>query len=616
MKRPLYPLASASGVFDDDLYVSSNPEVQDTLRNGVYTSAVDYFCLFGYFQLVTTTRSLHTLPYRVGGHRYDYDEEGYLRGNADVRAQIAKGRYQTGLEHFLAQGYREICEGQRRPSPDHEAASLLFDLPGGIRPGARPYACIFHHHDPDGVVDRTVVESVRHLEALGADVWFVTTTGRRETLSPILPYVARILVKRDAREDYGSWHLALREVTPEVFDAYELLLLVNDTAFFPVADPAPMFRTMRRRGTSYWSITDSYKTRYHLDRNFMVLDARAREVLLPEFLHRFEQNRYLNPASEFIEYEIGLTEYAMAQGVTTGAYCGCDELLALSLADGARFRKEDLADCDPSTHFWDRLITYLGCPTLRRDLLLHNPSHVHYVDHWYELIDPAFLPAETIQGYLDRVGDPKREAVSRFRRKDFVPRFREPIDGSRAASPTLSLIRLPAEKPSPERITAWAEHVALARHYGLVGFCVRIDPDAPPDPEWFDVLCDPALDMPFCLGFTSLPGREISAAWRSAGNHPSYLRVKGRPVAALLAADKRSLEGTKSLDHFFWAILGNGGEPEEVGRDDVVFERVLLDRRRAASAGQPSYADAMDRAAHQVVAWGRAGRVRSPGRVD
>jgi hypothetical protein len=271
-----------------------------------------------------------------------------------------------------------------------------------------------------------------------------------------------------------------------------------------------------------------------------------------------------------------------------------------------RARQEDLADCDPAAHFWDRLITYLGCPTLRRDLLLANPLRVPYVDHWHELIDPSWLSADAIQAYVDRHRVSQPDVPSRYRRRDFVPRAQDGVDGTRAKAPVLCVINLSAEKPTTESVAAWVERAALARHYGLAGFCIRIDPDALPHGEWFERLATGVLGMPFCFAFTSLPGREVLAACASLHDSPWCLRAGDRALAVLMT-EHPDAHRAHARD-FSWASLRDAGNATPpASPDDVVFERVQVGQR-GTEPRTHAYAHDLERAARSVTSLRDAGQ--------
>jgi len=94
--------------FDEELYLSANPDVRAMLAQGTLSTALEHWRANGAEE--------HERGLRRSGFRdYDleYEEASYLRSNEDVRAAIQAGHFRDGYEHWIRYGRRECAEGHR-----------------------------------------------------------------------------------------------------------------------------------------------------------------------------------------------------------------------------------------------------------------------------------------------------------------------------------------------------------------------------------------------------------------------------------------------------------------------------------------------------------------------
>ncbi|MEP0870407.1 hypothetical protein NDA01_11395 [Trichocoleus desertorum AS-A10] len=91
-----------SGIFDENFYLSQNPDVAAAVAQGVLPNGLEHFLQFGASEGRDASASFKGL----------FNEVVYLAQNPDVAAAVAQGVFRNGLEHFLQFG---IDEG-RNPS--------------------------------------------------------------------------------------------------------------------------------------------------------------------------------------------------------------------------------------------------------------------------------------------------------------------------------------------------------------------------------------------------------------------------------------------------------------------------------------------------------------------
>ena len=143
--------------FDEAAYVRANPDVTVMVERGLFRSPLDHWQRAGSLEHSAGRR-------RSGFYEHDllYDEETYLRLNADVVALVRRRALGSGYEHWMRHGRIEFSRG-RRHAPFNASAHPLrpFRLPvgdaGGLLIGAveaPPEAALALRHadDPDTAV--------------------------------------------------------------------------------------------------------------------------------------------------------------------------------------------------------------------------------------------------------------------------------------------------------------------------------------------------------------------------------------------------------------------------------------------------------------------------------
>jgi hypothetical protein len=87
-----------SAYFDPTGYFASNPDVLSAVQAGVFATGLQHFEEFGVFEGRT--------PGATGGD-IQFDETYYLQQNPDVAAAVAAGTFSSGYEHFVKFGSSE-----------------------------------------------------------------------------------------------------------------------------------------------------------------------------------------------------------------------------------------------------------------------------------------------------------------------------------------------------------------------------------------------------------------------------------------------------------------------------------------------------------------------------
>jgi lipopolysaccharide biosynthesis protein len=399
--------------WDEELYLNSNPDLLRVMERGDFQSLYRHFVENGAAELTSPKQpEVRRLSFRLGGYTLDYDEATYLEDNADALIAIMRGERGTGLEHFFATGYGEALDGQREVYRSHRFPRLVASHPG-LAPRLGKRACLFVHWDRHGIVDDYVLDYLRALRVCGTDIWFITaTTTAASELDKVREMVAGIIVKADNGRDFVSWLVAWRALGAETFARYEQLLLVNDSIYFPLFDPAGMFDKMEKLKFDYWGVTDSRDwsfAQYHVQSYFVGLSREAIDRLLPVIIDRVAERPILTKRGQIVEYELAATQIAVSLGLSVGAACPIDDIREDVIRDGrlAPWRKYlqfGLEGLNPTMELWDLLITYYGCPVIKQELLRDNPRELTNIKEWPALLgEHSRVSVKTIKAHLSRI---------------------------------------------------------------------------------------------------------------------------------------------------------------------------------------------------------------------
>jgi lipopolysaccharide biosynthesis protein len=412
------------GLFDEDLYLSVNPDLSRGIRDGWLRSGKEHFFKHGRYEV--PSNEWRVFRFRLNGAVFDFDERAYLVDNPDVPVLISRGTYANGLDHFLHTGYHQCRDGLRALYAPHRFVKIL-GLEDGVAPfhPEKRYLTLFSHYDRDGLIDEYVLIYLDTLRNAGADICFITATDDPQELCKIRDRVFKIVIKNDAGRDFGSWYLALKALGQDSYADYDYLVFVNDSVYFPVCDPTYFFDHMRAVKLNMWGVTDSYELeQYHIQSFFVALDRKGREMVVPDFIRQYEAIAYMTKAGQIFSLEAGLTKTAMEARLSVGAYCSIqdireDVIRRHELAPWRRILQLGLGNVNPTQRLWDLLIKHYGCPALKIELLRDNPLCVE-TNGWERIVDRRFMDPAVIQSHLKRAKMPP-QLVSRAPLIDIRP---------------------------------------------------------------------------------------------------------------------------------------------------------------------------------------------------
>ena len=393
-------------LWDEDSYCSENEYVRFALSMGKYLNGFEHFCAVGSKEVA---RGSETLVIRLDGRSEEYSEERYLAANPDVAESIRIGAYPNGVSHLFAEGHREVSSGVRRLRPRWRRSSISAH---GRPEQHSDTLMVMVHFDPGGKVDPHVLLSIDTFASSGMDICAVTV-GLATSERAVLEERCIAVLERDENDDlrdFGAWALALQSLGDAFVDRYDRVILANDSAYFPACDPAPFLEALREQSCDVWGASDSLSGgRYHLQSFFLALSRDGRRTILPELTRRIGSHPAPTKLSLIQHFEIGLTQHALEEGLSVGAFRSVKDLARyssplhelLSPPDARPLSPLVLTITNQTHHFWRHTIRS-GLPFLKVELLRDNPLDVDLSDWERELAGAACTPA-MVRAHLDRV---------------------------------------------------------------------------------------------------------------------------------------------------------------------------------------------------------------------
>lgn len=262
---------------------------------------------------------------------------------------------------------------------------------------------LFAHYDPHGVVDDHVVHQLKALVQNDCAVAVITPSTRPDELAKFRPYAKDVIVKSDAGRDFGSWDLGIREYGAAL-EAYDSVIWMNDSTYFPLFDLKPMFDKMDSGDTDFWGIVDSNNVTWHVMSWFWSFN---RKIIKDGWFDWYvrEHNAAYSKWAQIHNYEMRIPRMLRAAGYSADAYVSSSRVSEHILGQ-TLLHPQDLAARAPDVgaygrpargpavgrtlqhpkadaarsgqfnmmhDFWQEIVVDLGCPAVKVELVRDNP---------------------------------------------------------------------------------------------------------------------------------------------------------------------------------------------------------------------------------------------------
>ena len=267
---------------------------------------------------------------------------------------------------------------------------------------------LFIHFDRNGRVAEHVRLYVRGLRDNGFSVIFVTNSGQCDDAHAraLRELCHAIVVRRNVGYDFGAIREALDHFgLPR--EGTRRLLIANDSVYGPLTPLSDMLARVDFEAADFWSATDSWQHRYHLQSYFLLA---GRRVLTDPAWRAFwlGVRQVSSRAWVVARYEVGLTQALLRGGLRCKAMWGYQDMLDRATT-GPPLRKMPAKIKDPlergralaieriraaaasrtplntTAELWRHLLRD-GFPFLKIELLRDNPAGVPDIAEWRDVV--------------------------------------------------------------------------------------------------------------------------------------------------------------------------------------------------------------------------------------
>lgn len=289
----------------------------------------------------------------------------------------------------------------------HRQSSFVEEWRGEQDLETARHLTVFSHYDRYGVVHDYVLYYLKQLGEAGYRILFVSNAPKLapETVSNLKPLCCSIVRCKNVGHDFGAYKEGIARI-PRL-DRLEALILTNDSVYGPFIPLHRVLLPADPEVSDVWSITDSWAHHYHLQSYFLLFHRAA--INHPEFARFWRSLRFVQSKTWIIQsYEVGLSKRLLGSGLRCQALFPYREA-ATTILDlmrrGGLLENERIGSTtegqfianmygaissgvplNPAHFFWDHLIGRMGCPFIKRELLLKNPARVPLLQYWERVI--------------------------------------------------------------------------------------------------------------------------------------------------------------------------------------------------------------------------------------
>jgi lipopolysaccharide biosynthesis protein len=268
--------------------------------------------------------------------------------------------------------------------------------------GKRKRLVLFAHYDPHSIIDPHVIASINGFNLANCDVVFITSTHSQVEISKVINLCAAVIIKSPGGRDFGSWQIAIQSIKREFF-AYDSIVWVNDSIYYPLFDPNEMFDVMEKRNLDFWGVTDSETIRHHIMSWFWSFN---KKIINDGWFDWFENNNNTSYTkwAQIRNLETRIPGSFNRNGYKIGSFITASDIKQYfdrSLVKDPRFSGR--TDFTMTHIFWDLIIKEFRCPALKVELLRDNPLGID-ISKLQEFVEiNTDYNASLIEGHLRRI---------------------------------------------------------------------------------------------------------------------------------------------------------------------------------------------------------------------
>lgn len=258
--------------------------------------------------------------------------------------------------------------------------------------------CIISHYDSKNIIEDYVCFMIKELYKLNFDVIIVSTANHISTTerNKIKKYLRAFVLKKNIGYDFISWKIGMSLLKD--FEAYDDLLLLNDSIFFPLNKPKNMFNEMKNKKYDFWGLIDCYNRRYHIQSYFWYF---GKKIKKSHFFTTF-WNRCisLDDKVEIInKYETMFTSLVIKKFFHVGAYVETKKVILELNKLNISIPKDEVIFYS----LWQFIITKFNAPLLKKNILCCSHKDFNPCTYyWKDVINETSYDSKLILKYLNR----------------------------------------------------------------------------------------------------------------------------------------------------------------------------------------------------------------------
>ena len=324
---------------------------------------------------------------------------------------LTVGGFPDRIVSYQPQASSELStDSSQRQSLQHLMNSVKHVEVFSASPDGPTKVAILSTYIPNARANTAAVALINDLHELGY-VTIIVDTSPKPSLHDSVGDMSNALMyiyRKNIGWDFSSWITAMvHPATQALLDTAEELLWLNDSCFGPLTDMGAPLNEAQANNIDLWGLTSSIQIEPHLQSYFLRFSKRALDAgLIDNFIADY--NFPIVKSDIIQEGEVRLTSYARDLGLTVGAAFPYEDIIEQYLSTWdermenltndpvyliyesinyirgferfmfhMRLREyiEDGIPQNASHEMWDTLLD-MGCPMLKRELVLSNPQRV------------------------------------------------------------------------------------------------------------------------------------------------------------------------------------------------------------------------------------------------
>lgn len=190
--------------------------------------------------------------------------------------------------------------------------------------------CILILFQPCGIHE-SILLTIKELSEKGFSVILVANHQvDREYIDKFRELCFSIIIRSNFGRDFGGFKYTIKHLHRNgLLDKLDSLLLMNDSAFFPVAETDSLFNFLSSDSASFIGASENYLPKYHLQSYFLYF---KKDIIRSKTFYKFWE-KYRSKSSRrhiILKGEVRLTRYFKKNGFLSSCYLDYERFLKIT----------------------------------------------------------------------------------------------------------------------------------------------------------------------------------------------------------------------------------------------------------------------------------------------